>query len=359
MSNKFLDKENIVLLWDVLSDENIIKTQTQETILKINEIFRNNIKAFFENERHKSNNLIEMNKKYIMLILNFVNNNFNLTLEPNKNKNKDKDKDKDKELVTYDEIQNDRRSQFEKSLSKKQEEFTNYMTVTVPTVPKFSDNYQDTPISEMENIIKEITAQRNYEIEQINRNYNINPIDNWLKPTETSIKTEKIQEAELIRISDKNNNIDNVNRNFNKNNNNINNNNNSIKYIKIENQLLDDQIFKDEIIDLNNKQNSPKKSISWGENKTREFEELNNIDYEDGYETNIFKKLKKVKTSVPNDANNANDEIYPNDINKSIINSNEYKIELLQNNFNILNSKIELMNNNINSILEMLKNKNE
>lgn len=347
MSNKFLDKENILLLWDVLSDENIIKNQTEETILKINEVFRNNIRGFFENEKHKSNNLIEMNKKYIMLILQVVNNNFNVTIQPIKSTELITNSDfiSKKELVTYDEIQNDRRSQFEQNLSKKQQEFTNSMTIPIPNLPKFTDNYQDKPISEMENMIKEITAQRNYEIEQINRSYNINKNDNWLKPSETSIKTEKIQEAELIQISSKNNNLHKINS--------INsiNSNNNIKYIKIENKTLDNNILNDDIIDLNNKEYSPKKRISWGENKTQEFDEIHNMDnitgYTDVYETNIFKKLKQLK---------CDDEI---DTNKNMVHSNDYKIELLQANFNILSSKIETIDNNINAILEMLKNKND
>ena len=113
---------------------------------------------------------------------------------PNKIKISDEPIRNSKELITYEEIQNDRTSQFEKDLNRRQEEFTNAMTLKVPNVPEFSDNFADTPIKDMDKIIKEMTSKRNYEVEQINRNYSNNNSDNgdnWLKPQETSIKKEK------------------------------------------------------------------------------------------------------------------------------------------------------------------------
>ena len=68
------------------------------------------------------------------------------------------------------------------------------MSITFPEKPYFADKYSDSPISEMDIMIKEMTAKRNYDVEQINRNYqtNINQADNWLKSQETSVKAEKL-----------------------------------------------------------------------------------------------------------------------------------------------------------------------
>ena len=68
------------------------------------------------------------------------------------------------------------------------------MSLNVPDVPDFSDKTKDHPIGEMDKIIKEMTEKRNYEVEQINYSYksDINNVNNWLKPQETSIKTEKL-----------------------------------------------------------------------------------------------------------------------------------------------------------------------
>jgi hypothetical protein len=189
----FLQKDNISMLWDVISDEDIFKFLTKDIQSKISNVFLNNINGFFETERTKTNNITDINKKYILLILNHIKKNYPYQM-PNKIKILDEPIKNSKELITYEEIQNDRASQFERELNKKQEEFTSAMTLKVPNVPEFSDNFTDTPIKDMDKIIKEMTSKRNYEVEQINRNYSNNNIDNgdnWLKPQETSIKKEK------------------------------------------------------------------------------------------------------------------------------------------------------------------------
>ena len=189
----FLLKENINMLWDVISDEDIFKFLTKDIQSKISQLFINNINGFFEIERNKTNNITDINKKYILLILNHIKKNYPYQM-PNKIKISDEPIRNSKELITYEEIQNDRTSQFEKDLNRRQEEFTNAMTLKVPNVPEFSDNFADTPIKDMDKIIKEMTSKRNYEVEQINRNYSNNNSDNgdnWLKPQETSIKKEK------------------------------------------------------------------------------------------------------------------------------------------------------------------------
>jgi hypothetical protein len=193
--NNFLQPDNINTLWDVISDEDIFKFLSRDIQGKISQLFLNNIKGFFETERIKNNNIIDINKKYILLILSHIKKNYPQQIP---SKIKILEEPAAKELITYEEIQNDRKSQFEKDLVKRQEEFTNAITLPVPKVPEFSDNYRDTPIKDMDKIIKEMTSKRNYEVEQINRNYsnnsnnnNDNDNDNWLKPQETSIKKEK------------------------------------------------------------------------------------------------------------------------------------------------------------------------
>lgn len=253
--NSFLNKENISTLWDVISDEEIFNFLPRDIQSKVAEVFSKNIKGFFEVERTKTNNLIEINKKYIMLILNHIKKNYNY--KPNKIKIYDEYPLK--ENITAEEIQNDRKTHFEKEFQQRQQEFENSMSVKAPPVPEFADKYNDKPIGEMDKIIKEMTAKRNYEVEQINRNYNsdINQINNWLKPQETSLKSEKFTNQTS------------------------NNEESTQKYTKLKYLNLDND---------NNESNliiSPtKKNVTWGENK-----EINN----DEMEENIFNKLKKIK----------------------------------------------------------------
>jgi hypothetical protein len=270
--SNFLTKQNISMIWDVISDEDIFKFLSRDVQLKISEVFTNNLKGFYDNEILKTNTLIELNKKYILLMLTFIKNNYpqkpsKITIleevSPTNQKN----------LITYEEIQNDRKSQFDKDLSRHQEEFTNAMTLKVPPVPDFNDKLEEKPITEMEKIIKEMTAQRNYEVEQINRGFNSQTQDdNWLKPQETSIKNEKLQSP----LKQENPNISVANANS------------KLKYLKIENEEISFNTFE------------PKRSVTWGENATKEFEENEIINNDSLTEQNIFKKLKRIEPKQGN-----------------------------------------------------------
>jgi hypothetical protein len=186
----FLKKDNTDTLWYVIIDEDIFKFLSREVQGKVFQVFIDNIKGFFEVEKTKTNELIDMNKKYILLILTHIKKNY-----PNQMHNKIKiyNEPHIKESITYEEIQNDKKTQFEKDFLKRQEEFTNAITLHVPEVPDFTDKYTDTPISEMDKMIKEITAKRNYDVEQISQNHQvqIENADSWLKPQETSVKSDK------------------------------------------------------------------------------------------------------------------------------------------------------------------------
>ena len=336
-TTSFLNNENVKVLWDVVIDEDIIKRQSREFHENILNLFRSNLKGFYDVESQKTTNLIDMNKKYILLILNYANKQIaqiaqNVKPEYRKIKILDElPQKKVNELITYEEIQNDKRSQFEKDLNRRQEDFSNSMALPVPPVPKFSDNLEDGPISEIDKAIKELTSQRNYDVEQISRsnNNNLNSnTDNWLKPQETSVKNDK--------LTPQSQNIQNGNINGN-----INGNNSRLKYLKTDNENVENQVIS---LDRE-KQMSPKKNVTWDLkpynyssdvkdellNEVRlTMEEIVN-DNDNNEDANIFKLLKK----VPNVKSDTNDN----------------KIEILQSEVKTLNSKLDL-------ILEILKNKN-
>jgi hypothetical protein len=193
----------------VLIDESLIK-QLCNTELKLNnllQIFESNINDFYLKEVDNCKSLIELNKKYILLMINYVikvttpnynnNNTTNINNIPQQTqykKIKIHPEEPIKQSITYEDIHNDRISLFEKELTKKQEEFTNAMKLPVPPTPNFSDTI-DEPISELELEIKRIKDQRNYDIELINntnKNSSSSLDETWLKPQDTSIKNEKL-----------------------------------------------------------------------------------------------------------------------------------------------------------------------
>ena len=183
--NDFLSKENIGIIWDVLMDNGVLKNKPKEIIDEINVVIKKIITSFYENEKQNANNLVELNKKFITLIINYVNKNFNnnkiktpqiqqtnQTNQINSQKRQQShSQSQSKELITFEELQTQRLSEFDKQLAEKQKEFTNAITLQVPEKPNFSDN-MDTPLTELEKEVKKMMDQRNYDVEQINKSFN-------------------------------------------------------------------------------------------------------------------------------------------------------------------------------------------
>lgn len=286
----FNTKDNIKMLWDVISDVDIFTFLTPDIQSKIYSLFLNNIQGFFEVERKKNNLLVDLNKKYILLILNHIKKTY--PYQPSKIKIYN-EQPQSKELITFEEIQNDRKTQFEKDFNRRQEEFEDSMTLKTPPVPEFADKESDKPIKEMDKILKEMQAQRNYEVDQINRTYNTsNKVDNWLKPQETSLKTEKFEIKQEQPQS----------------------------YSRFK--------FLNEIEPKLSPTNS-KKNVSFSNDVVNIFQE--DDDYED---INIFSKLKKVKKE-----DNIKLEINEPTINET--NLNEDRIANLERNMLNLNEKMD------------------
>jgi hypothetical protein len=176
--SQFLEKSNINMLWDVIADEDIFKNHTTDIKNTILQLFSDNIKGFYNSESKNSKiTLMEMNKKYILMILNFIKTYYPI---PTMNKIviKEEIQLNNKDLFTIEERKKERLTEFDTKLQMVEEEFKNAMTLPVPEIPKFSDNVKEEPVIDMEKAIKEIAQQRNYEIQQINK------INNLTQPTQ-------------------------------------------------------------------------------------------------------------------------------------------------------------------------------
>jgi hypothetical protein len=317
INKQFIQSENIQMLWDIISDEEIFKFLNKSVQNSIYDIFLKNFQGFYENEKQNVL-LVDLNKKYILLILNYIKKTY--PYQPSKIKIHNENTFKD--LITYEEIHNDRQTQFEKDLSKKQEEFEDSITLKKPPLPEFADKERDKPIQEIDKILKEMIVTRNYEVEQINRTFNTsNQVDNWLKPQETSLKNEKFGETNLKpeKIAD-----------------------NKFKYLNS---------FQKNFV--------PTKSVSFSsENEIRIFDDSINDNNNDNDNDDIFSKLKKVNVNESiqdndNDKNdNDNNDIFSK-LKKVNVNSiNENRISNLEKNMKLLNEKVD-------QIIDLLRSKND
>ena len=299
----FLSANNTEMLWNIIMEDVVTTKFTENMVMEyIRNVFHKNLGPFFEIEGKNTNDLIVLNKKYISWILGTINA---FTKKNNANTPQVTKSTTDNKLITVEDIHKNRQTQFEQDLNDRQQEFTNYMTIKTPEVPKFSiDLTEDIPIKELEQTIKLMAAQRNYDVDMINKN-NTNPVDaqNWLTPKETSVKNEKYTpkpQAVENKVTD-----------------------NKLKYIKIDTINLDSSQHNN-IVDLN-------KHITWQD-------QMSNSST-DTKESNIFNKLKKI---------NINDLKDIKDI----------SITSMQNDIHEMQNKISDMNNNIVQILRLL-HKNE
>jgi hypothetical protein len=176
----FGSEQNVRLLLEIIMDEEIVQQQPLEAVNQIQTVFYNNLRGFYENHKNTYSTLMEFNKQYILLMLRFVHNEivkpvitpflFEKSNGSMRIENAQRYK-KQQQRVTFEDIQNHKRSQFEQELNAKQSEFTGAMTRPVPPVPKFSDDTPDDSFVEMELAIKQMTEQRKYDVEQITNNY--------------------------------------------------------------------------------------------------------------------------------------------------------------------------------------------
>jgi hypothetical protein len=283
----FLTEENVSMLFEIIMDEDLMQVQPPEVIDATKFVFYNNIRGFYENEKSNAQDLVDLNKQYIMLILRHVKSE--LIKKPAVKSN---------QHVTFEEIQNDRRTQFERDLNAKQSDFTSAMTVPVPPVPKFRDDAQDESAVEMELAIKQMTQQRKYDVDQIANSFTGS---NFAPPQETSINNEKFRRPIIKQFiptqpqqqpqqpqpqQQKNQ---------------------GIRYIKIEN--AEAQLDETSIVDLTKR-----------------------VD-DSSFEKNIFSKLKKVDDTT--------------------------LLSNLQNEVKELGAKVETINRDISKILDLLSNQNQ
>lgn len=223
MSNYFLKKDNVQILWDVLADNEVLRSKPRAELVEINRFFNSNLTNFYQANKG-INNLVELNKNYVSFVMHHVQQS----------------QQQAPALVTAQDIQNNRKNEFERNLKERQDAFNNSFANAVPEQPDFSDK-KDKPIENLEMEMKRYVSQRNYEIQNIAQPQ-LGQSNNWLQSQQTSVKSEKLQ--------------------------------NEFKTIKIDSSSSLDTL--NEVIDLEAlpSPNLNKKQIRWAENLTNEQEEM-------------------------------------------------------------------------------------
>ena len=304
---EFITSENVELLWEIIMEEDIVKVIPKNRIYEFRQFYIGQIKQYSEYVVGRNTNipLVKINQDFISGFIKKIQP------APQQQQQQQQSQPKTKELYTAEEIQTDKRSQFESELTRKQNEFKNAMSVPVPEIPKFGDQL-DKPIgSAMDELIAKTLAERNYDVQMIQKQ-NANPngvanVEQFLKSQETSVKASKPGYNPNPSVTQQQQ--------------------NQIKYIKIGDEVDDSALKTTNVIDLSSPklERPDKKNVSWGNNEYQEYTQQNSVESQN----TLFSKLKYV---APNN-NNEVEEL------KSEINDLKTQIRILNDKFDKLISK--------------------
>jgi hypothetical protein len=264
---EFITSDNVELLWEIIMEEDIVKVIPKNRISEFRQFYIGQVKQYYELVSASNLPLVKMNQDFI--------SGFMKKLQPiPPQQTSQQIPPKNKELYTAEEIQTDKRSQFDSELTRKQNEFKNAMTVPVPELPNFGDQL-DKPIgSAMDQLIAKTLAERNYDVQMIQKQ-NANGVANveqFLKSQETSVKATKSGYISNVNVSPQPP--------------------TQIKYIKIGDDIDDTTLKTTSVIDLSSPklEKADKKNVSLGNNQYQEYTQQNAVETQN----HLFSNLKYI-----------------------------------------------------------------
>jgi hypothetical protein len=269
----FNDMSNINTLWDVLIDvegQFILKNNGQY-LQPIQKQFSNIVHNFYDVEKTSGMSLMTMNKKIIAVL---INEWIPMLKKEELEAQKKKVQKVETTLFTAEEIQQSRKIEFEQQLNEKQNEFRSAMTQPLPNVVDFKEK-TDEPIGQMEKLISETIAQRNFDINQL-QNPNKEEAEKWLQSVKTITSKDNTKDTTNYLMKDPMNYKEESS---------------GIKYIKIGEPLMNET---PQVVELP----TSKKQLSWATQLEKEDENYDNIQM--NISDSIFSKLKPLQEPKSN-----------------------------------------------------------
>jgi len=242
--DNFLSKQNTDILWDLVIDDEMIKSKTIIQREQVGLFFQKILREFNEREKSAHKNLFTMNKSFITTFLTILNTYYNSQTQQTQPVSQPV-------LMTHEQLHEQRQSQFEKDLSRRQQEFSQSMTLQVPKQPKFNDEV-DLPLGEIDARLKQMTARREQELLQITQSTEKQKGLDWLKPIETSLQQEKI-------------------------------------FIQITKENVESAVIKKDVVDLN-------KQLTWGDNQIFPLQE----EDQHSIDPILMEKLDSIQKQIQN-----------------------------------------------------------
>jgi len=293
----FLNKQNIKLLWDVLLDELRLDTNNTTLVSNIRTVFESNINPFIS-KASQTSLLVDLNKLFLSQVVIAVYRLFPKIKQELDLKRINISSEELNEPYKVEDIHTARQTSFEKQVNQKRAEFENSISLKKPKELDFTEKVDDDKIKEMDSLIAETMARRNFEVEQYKPNLisNSEIIDpeKWLRPRETSVnQVIKSKYDEKQKYTNSN--------------------------INTNNEVVNNQQSKKVSWNESNLTNNDDKS-----NLSLLIEDKNITTINSDVKNNIFNKIKKIK-----------DIDKPNDFTQQIIDLNQ--------NYILLNNKVDML----------------
>ena len=208
--NSFLSRENVDMLVEILLDDKPNKTQgdVNQIIQEIN-VFRN---THLNSSAVTNVSLLELNQQFLKRMisqtaslpnaslqssvpslqstssLQSMNSNQNMSLHQSSVPSLQSPSNPNMSLHRNEDLKAERLDFFDKQLNQRRQEFESAITLKKPVQPIFEDSKMlDKPISNMEELIAQTMAQRNFDMSNIGSPQS----SDWLSPVSTSVKVEK------------------------------------------------------------------------------------------------------------------------------------------------------------------------
>ena len=143
--------ENKEMLWELLRDNNAFQGLTNTQYNNVITIFNTTLNQTSSSDKP----LMEQNKEFISSMLQKLNAIKQNTIQDNVKNNI-----VDPKVLTHQEIQKQKRNEFENNLEKRQQEFTKYMKIHIPEEIDFSDKNKEEPIQNVDTLIHEKMKER-------------------------------------------------------------------------------------------------------------------------------------------------------------------------------------------------------
>ena len=161
----FISNENVEMIWEIIIDTDLIKSKQNINVQQMRQYFIEKTKNFYDNEKNTYQNLTQMNKSFISLIVKDIQQILEKSPSP---QHQQQHQQKAHAIVTAQDIQAERKSTFDKNLNQKQEEFMAAMSVPVPEVPKFNDKMDEPIGGNMAELIEQAEQGELLNIDQVN-----------------------------------------------------------------------------------------------------------------------------------------------------------------------------------------------